>query len=99
MQPPNAMHIPHMLIPLVFSSPKAPFPPPHVPCTIMHRTKVLFLLAACDVLSVIVTTKIGESAKGHGRTGRIVAGEFLGVREDVAYDLVAVVGGTSGRGR
>jgi len=76
---PNAMHIPHMLISFILPRPKAFLPPPCVSCTIVHMTIVIFLLAARDVLSVIVTTKIGESAEGHGRTGTVIAGELLGV--------------------
>jgi hypothetical protein len=98
MLPPTAMHVPHMLISLILPRPEALLSPLPVSRTVMHITEVLFLLNTRDMLRIVMASEIRDSAEAFGGTGWVVAGELLGVGEDVAYDLVFVVGGRSGRG-
>jgi hypothetical protein len=98
MLPPTAMHIPHMLISLILPRPEALLSPPSVSRTVMHVTKVFFLLTTRDMLRIVMTSEIRDSAEAFRGTGWVIAGELLRVGENVAYDLVFVVGSRSRRG-
>lgn len=43
-----------------------------------------------------MASKIREAAEGLRRAGGVVASEFFGVGENVAYDVVFAVGGRNG---
>lgn len=89
------MHLPHMLVSLVFPASK-PLLPTLLPIPSASRPRTKELLVIGGMLLGVVAAEISEATEGHGGAGWGGAAEGFGVRENVANDFVGGGGGGGG---